>query len=314
MALSLDAWKGLSMGVFTFISIFGAWVAIIMKEKAKQLYVTCGVLFSAGVLLAAGFVHLLVDGNEQFTNMGIDNFPWAFSISGITIVCLMSFEIGLDRWIDDYMKKKGTGVDVDDCTDASSVTAATPLMTSEEVAGKNAASAITGGLGHSHSHPVHPGETPPDPFTAIILTLALSIHSVIEGLGLGASADTSDIQSAFIAIAIHKCFTTFALAQGMITSGYWEKGNRKWFYLSIGLFIGIALLGIVIGWAVSPEEENALTAVLISITSGSFVYVALLELLPEETKHVKEERLPVLPVITFFVAGYVFMSMLAIWV
>ena len=50
MALSLDAWKGLSMGVFTAVSILGAVSAVVMKERAKQLWVTCGVLFSAGVL------------------------------------------------------------------------------------------------------------------------------------------------------------------------------------------------------------------------------------------------------------------------
>jgi len=31
------------------------------EERAKQVYVTSGVLFSAGVLLAGGFVHLLND-------------------------------------------------------------------------------------------------------------------------------------------------------------------------------------------------------------------------------------------------------------
>lgn len=36
-------------------------VAVVMKERAKQVYVTSGVLFSAGVLLAGGFVHLLND-------------------------------------------------------------------------------------------------------------------------------------------------------------------------------------------------------------------------------------------------------------
>jgi hypothetical protein len=61
MALTLDGWKGLSMGMFTVVSVLGAWLAVLMKERAKQLYVTSGVLFSAGVLLAGGFVHLLND-------------------------------------------------------------------------------------------------------------------------------------------------------------------------------------------------------------------------------------------------------------
>jgi len=77
-----------------------------MKERAKQVYITCGILFSAGVLLAAGFVHMLNDSNEDFIDAGVDNFPWAFSISGVTVACLMCFEIALDRVLGDYMKKK----------------------------------------------------------------------------------------------------------------------------------------------------------------------------------------------------------------
>ena len=61
MALTVDGWKGLSMGMFTAVSILGAWLAVVLKERAKQVYVTSGVLFSAGVLLAGGFVHLLFD-------------------------------------------------------------------------------------------------------------------------------------------------------------------------------------------------------------------------------------------------------------
>lgn len=61
MAISLNAWKGLSMAVFTALSIVGVAVAVVMKNRAKQLYVSCGVLFSAGLLLTGGLVHLLVD-------------------------------------------------------------------------------------------------------------------------------------------------------------------------------------------------------------------------------------------------------------
>ena len=271
--------------------------------------------------------------------MAIDNFPWAFSISGVTIVCLMCFEIVLDRVIDNYMNKKKAEKDddgnhgvVDGASESTRATPTpngyTPPSIHDEIVPQEVERQQGGaGLGHDHLHPVHPGSAqqsghdhmhsvvnPNDLFTAILLTVALSIHSVIEGLGLGASADISDIQSAFVAIAVHKFFTSFALAQGMVSSGYWEKGSRKYFYLSIGTFIFVALLGIAIGWGVSPDEENTLTAVLISITSGSFIYVALLELLPQETKQIKHDRLSVLPVTVFFLAGYLLMSMLAIWV
>ncbi len=74
MAISLNAWKGLSMAEFTAMSIIGVAIVVMMKEKAWQLYVTCGVLFLAGILLAMGFVHLLVR---------------AFAVAGATIVCFL---------------------------------------------------------------------------------------------------------------------------------------------------------------------------------------------------------------------------------
>ena len=70
------------MGVFTLMSIIGAAVAVVMKERAKQLYITCGVLFSAGVLLAGGFVHLVSDSHDDFQELNITDFQWAFAIAG----------------------------------------------------------------------------------------------------------------------------------------------------------------------------------------------------------------------------------------
>ena len=61
MAITVNGWKGLSMGLFTAVSIIGVWLAVVLKERAKQVYITSGVLFSAGVLLAGGFVHLMFD-------------------------------------------------------------------------------------------------------------------------------------------------------------------------------------------------------------------------------------------------------------
>ena len=72
---------------------------------------TCGALFLAGILLAGGFIHLLVDSNEQFDDMGgYDWFPWAFAVAGMTIACLACFEIMLDCLIEDYVSSRGRNV------------------------------------------------------------------------------------------------------------------------------------------------------------------------------------------------------------
>ena len=154
-----------------------------------------------------------------------------------------------------------------------------------------------------------------NPFSAILLTLVLGIHVLIEGMGLGAQVDVSEFGTAFIAIAIHKGFVAFALAENLVTSGYWqERSRRKYFYLSLGLFILMTLVGIAIGWGISGSgEESIATAILTAMMSGSFIYVAILEILPHETKIIKRERLAVIPVLLFFVAGYCLMALLAVW-
>eukprot|EP00581_Thalassiosira_minuscula_P009597 CAMPEP_0183706618 /NCGR_PEP_ID=MMETSP0737-20130205/3386_1 /TAXON_ID=385413 /ORGANISM="Thalassiosira miniscula, Strain CCMP1093" /LENGTH=215 /DNA_ID=CAMNT_0025934067 /DNA_START=11 /DNA_END=655 /DNA_ORIENTATION=- len=215
MTLSLNAWKGLSMATFTLISVIGATIAVLLKEKAKQVYISCGVIFSSGVLLAGGFVHLLPDADAQFSEVGAE-FPWAFCVSGSTIVGLACIEIILDRVIEDYITKSNNTyatVATDDTLDGQiengEAMDLAPLVPIEH----------DHDHGHDHRH-VHSAD-PNNPFSAILLTIALSIHSIIEGLGIGASGDISAIQSAFIAVVAHKGFTAFALAEGLVSSGYW---------------------------------------------------------------------------------------------
>ena len=283
------------MAVFTVMSIIGAAIAVVMKDRAKQIYVTCGVLFSSGVLLAGGFVHLLGDSNEQFTDLGIDNFPWAFFVSGSTILGLTCIEMVLDRAMEGCTKKKEvkaqTNDDLSTATGLEDGALAAPLIVAD----------------HTNIHP-------DNPFSAVLLTIAISIHVVLEGLGIGATQDIGDLQAAFIAVAVHKAFVAFALAENVVSSGYWEdKTQRKYFYLSLGTFIILSILGIGIGWAISSSGDGLVAAVLIGITSGSFIYVSVVEILPQETKNIKREHLAVMPPIISFLLGYGLMSVLALW-
>ena len=154
-----------------------------MKERAKQVYITCGILFSAGVLLAAGFVHMLNDSNEDFIDAGVDNFPWAFSISGVTVVCLMCFEIALDRVLANYMKKKQEDVGDTKEVGASSAAASSSSSHEAEEGGttsqekkttENEPETFNEQDNQGHIHVQLHGEKD-NPFSAIILTLALSV-------------------------------------------------------------------------------------------------------------------------------------------
>ena len=246
--------------------------------------------------------------------MGIENFQWAFAITGLTVAILECLEISIDRAVETRAiahskssrnkSKRQTAIgNVDSSSDeeASDIDAANDQIVEAD--------------DHEHAHHDHGQVIDADhPFSSLLLTIALSIHSIIEGLGIGATDDIGSLESSFVAVAFHKGFTAFALANGLISSGFWsDKSKRKWFYLSIGTFISVALLGIGIGWAISSAGSSLTTAILTGVTGGSFIYVAALEILPEETATIKRGSLPILPVALFFLAGYCLMALLAVW-
>ena len=266
----------------------------------------------SGVLLAGGFVHLLGDSNKQFEDLGDDNFPWAFFVAATTIVGLVSLEIVLDRVLGDYLQCKHKNNKAEDSDSTTFLGDQSRDQYSIEETQEQEEPLIE--QEHDdHHHGAHIDSE--NPFSALLLTIALSVHSIIEGLGIGASSDVSEIRSAFIAVAAHKAFVAFALANDLVRSGFWaDRTKRKYFFISVGTFIFVSLLGIAIGWGINSDAEGSTgTAVLVSITAGSFIYVAIVEILPEETKTIKRERLMLLPVIFSFFAGFGLMSMLALW-
>ena len=226
----------------------------------------------------------------------------------------MSLELALERVIDDRMnhskpeEKTSTEVEATQRTNEGSGEDEDHKVQDLELQLDNA---VGKEEHHDHAHIVDKE----NPLASILLTIALSIHSIIEGIGVGATGDVNTITSEFIAILVHKCFTAFALGNQLISSGYWtERSKRKYFYISIGLFIGVSLLGIGIGWAIASADSSITEAIFVGITAGSFIFVAALEIIPEEARIIKQERLNIPLVVFSFIARYILMAMLALWV
>ena len=344
MALSASAWKGLSMAVFTLLSLAGFAAAILLRERANQLWVSSGVMFSAGVLLAGGLVHLLGDSTEGFEEAGATSFPWSYAVSGLTVAVLVCVEMVVrdvalrraeagSRAKNEKQEQKpdlgasGTsqpsemkvvvdpgGSAEDQSKDTKEIeTKAVPVPTDGQQKAGNQRPSLSKNLSHQDLHAVI-GNEDIDPLTAVVLTIALSIHTVIEGIGVGATDDVSAIRSSFVAIAFHKSFTAYALANSLVECGYWgDPSKRKYFYASTGLFVGLTLVGIGVGWALSAATGGLGSAIVVAVTSGSFLYVAAIEIIPDELETIGEQRLQTPLIALSFLGGYCLMSMLAIW-
>jgi len=170
---------------------------------------------------------------------------------------------------------------------------------------------ISGTHGHGH------GEDTPDHdhlaeslkssktfLVAIILLVALSFHSVIEGLALGAGE--TEQWGILIAILAHKSLEAFALGTNLLRSGL----TLPRFLLFIIGFCLTTPFGIGIGAAAEAiAAGSSASAVCVALASGTFLFVAVMEIIPKELAETRDKLWKILGLLT----GFGLMAVLALW-
>lgn len=135
--------------------------------------------------------------------------------------------------------------------------------------------------GHGHSH-----LTPDDlaSFRSFVLLLAISIHTVFEGLAIGLQDSTTGLLTLFTAIMVHKTIIAFSL--GLQFAENLKKKSKAILFMTI--FSVLSPIGIAIGTAVSSGSGGESVAaavvegVLQCIATGTLLYVSFFEVLMGE--------------------------------
>merc|ERR1719347_1361127 len=136
--------------------------------------------------------------------------------------------------------------------------------------------------GHSHSHGHSHAVFNHSSLRSIMLLIALSFHSVFEGLAIGLQNNTTHLMTVFIAVITHKAVMAFSLGLNIAQSDL----SVKAFVWSNILFSLASPLGVAIGIALSdlppslPQE--ICNGVLQGIAGGTFLYITFFEVLPHE--------------------------------
>ncbi|PNW82918.1 hypothetical protein CHLRE_06g299600v5 [Chlamydomonas reinhardtii] len=141
--------------------------------------------------------------------------------------------------------------------------------------------------------------------TAVLLAAALCIHSILEGMALGAQVSMRSTEDIMMAIAAHKGLAAYALGASIVESG--ASSTRFW--TVIGLFAAATPLGILMGYGLSSSANSKPGAALSALASGTFLYVAFMEVIPKELADGKNRLLKM----GVFLLGYGLMSLLAVW-
>jgi solute carrier family 39 (zinc transporter), member 1/2/3 len=154
-----------------------------------------------------------------------------------------------------------------------------------------------------HDHPAG------SPRAVYAILTALSVHSLLEGLALGAQQELRSALVIFAAILAHKSMEGFAL--GVSLARGTAPGARATALLA--LFASATPVGIVAGATVGALEGSAqlaCEATFLSLAAGTFAYVATLDILREEFHEPGGRFAKWL----WVVAGAGVMALLALWV
>lgn len=148
-----------------------------------------------------------------------------------------------------------------------------------------------------------------DAIAAYSVLTALSIHSLVAGLALGAQPELSRALVISTAILAHKLAEGFALGVSLARSHLSSKQSWRLVTLfALATPIG-GLVGALVGETIEGRVGATLEASFLSIAAGTFVYVATFDILRDEFP-AHGGRFAKWLVLT---AGIVAMGMLALW-
>lgn len=129
---------------------------------------------------------------------------------------------------------------------------------------------FSGGIEHGHVH-VHQGQ--PLPWA---LFISLSVHSVIEGIPLGnqfvgiESHHGHAHGSLFWGIIFHQIPVSIALMTLLINT----KLSKLQSWLVLIAFAAMTPLGVLLGFAVSPEQIGIDVHVILAVVVGMFLHIS----------------------------------------
>lgn len=138
-------------------------------------------------------------------------------------------------------------------------------------------------IGGSAGHKVHQ-------LSWLGLALGLALHTLIDGIALGAVMLTSHEGAGligvgvFLAIFLHKPLDAISIVTVMEAGG-WSVGARRLANVSFALMCPVGALLFFFGVGDLSASQNTVVAAALAFSAGAFICIALSDLLPEVHFH-----------------------------
>jgi zinc and cadmium transporter len=249
-------WLAVYCGLILILSVIGGLVPFLgrVTHSRLQLYLS----LSAGVMLGACFFHVMPDAME----MAKESFGWWMALGAIGLFCIQ-------RFIAPHSHEMSSKLQLEHDHEP--------------------------GCEHDHEHRAAPT------VAGWMAVLGLTIHTFMNGVGL-AGAVQYDLEKGslanglpglalFLAIALHKPADALAISTVLSRKGV-GRGTLSLVQLGFALMVpvGAAAFSVTSG-SIADGLRNQLTGAALAFSAGTFLFIALSDLLPEVQFH-RHDRIP----------------------
>lgn len=280
--MNVYSWLTIYSLAILVLSVAGGSVPFLgrVTHERLQLYLS----LSAGVMLGAAFFHIMPDAMA----MAGGNFGWWMSLGAVGLFCIERFIAPHSHELD--------GGHHHHHHDHSHPEAAT-----------QAEHAVVQG----HSEPaVRPASADrraaAPPVAGWMAVLGLTLHTFMNGVGLAGAvqfaadtaheADSSAVLwlpglALFLAIFLHKPADALAISTVLSRKGV-SRGTIALVQIGFALMVPVGAGAFMLTHgAIAKDMENQLTGAALAFSAGTFLFIALSDLLPELQFH-RHDRVP----------------------
>ncbi|XP_040378762.1 fe(2+) transport protein 1-like [Oryza brachyantha] len=239
--------------------------------------------FASGVILATGYMHVLPDSFSSLGSPCLPRKPWSdFPFAAFVAMLAAVSTLMVDSLMLTYYNRTRRS---SSSSGAAGDTAA--------VADHESPDQAAHWHGHGHSHGMAVAVAKPDDVEATqvqlrrnrvvvqVLEMGIVVHSVVIGLGMGASQNACTIRPLVAAMCFHQMFEGMGLGGCILQAEYGARMRSALvFFFSTTTPFGIAL-GLALTRVYRDDSPTALVVVglLNAASAGLLHYMALVELL-----------------------------------
>tara|TARA_R110002095_G_scaffold199125_2_gene178833 strand:- start:2477 stop:3631 length:1155 start_codon:yes stop_codon:yes gene_type:complete len=254
---------GIYCSLIVFASLLGGWLPSLVRLTHTRMETL--ISFVGGLMLGIGVFHLLPHAVAEMGSM--DRAVWWMMAGILTLFFLLRtfhfHQHGTVELEEGKTHDHGHGHDHDhDCDDH-----------------------------HAHA-PVH-SHTHTHKLSWVGIALGLALHTLIDGLALGASIIAEQHHEVFLslfglgtflAIALHKPLDAVSITS-LMAAGGWSAGWRNAVNLGFALMCPLGALLFFLGVQQFSENQHVIIGCALAFSAGVFLCISLGDLLPEMEFH-----------------------------